>query len=126
MSARVPCFHVCVTCRAGLPLEPGGVPMGALLHEAMAALGGPVELRGVECLATCERGCAATISMPGKWTYLLGGLRPEMAGDLLDYARSFAASKTGTIMPSRRAESLKDMILARFPAYDISYREAAE
>jgi len=126
MSAFVPCFHVCITCRAGLPLEPGGTPMGALLHEAMAVLEGPIDLRGVECLATCERGCAATISMPGKWTYLLGGLRPEMAGDLLDYARSYAGSKTGTIMPSRRADSLKDMILARFPAHDIGYREAAE
>jgi predicted metal-binding protein len=115
-------LHVCTTCRAGLPLADGGVPMGADLYAGIAArlarTDAPVVLRKVECLATCERGCTATISMPGKWTYLLGGLNPAMADDIVDYARSYVVSRTGTIMPSRRADSLKDMILARFPAQD--------
>ncbi len=123
-------LHVCITCRAGLALEPGAAPMGAGLHAVLATLlaetAAPVELRTVECLATCARGCAAVISMPGKWSYLLGGLTPDHAPDLLTYARSYVASTTGTIMPSRRPESLKDMILARFPAHDPSIRQAAE
>jgi predicted metal-binding protein len=132
MTDAVACLHVCTTCRAGLPLPPDGVPMGAELYAVLAGLlaeaGAPVELRSVECLATCERGCTATISMPGKWSYLLGGLTPDVAADLLIYARSYAASKTGTIMPSRRPHSLKDMILARFPAHDIgtNLKQAAE
>lgn len=130
MSVEPPCLHVCITCRAGLPLAPGETPLGAFLHQAMASAiassGADIELRTVECLATCERGCTATISQPGKWTYLLGGLAPSHAGDLLDYAKSFASSRTGTIMPSRRAASLKNMILARFPAHDTPLQQAAE
>ncbi|MDD2876622.1 MAG: DUF1636 domain-containing protein [Acidiphilium sp.] len=130
MTEPVPCLHVCITCRAGLKIEPGVTPMGADLHDALArsleAAPAPLELRTVDCLAACERGCTATISMPGKWSYLLGGLSPDLAPDLLIYARSYGTSKTGTIMPSRRPESLKDMILARFPAQDTSIQQAAE
>ncbi|MCW8307499.1 DUF1636 domain-containing protein [Acidiphilium sp. PA] len=128
MTDAVAHLHVCITCRAGLPLEPGGVPMGADLYAALAACaeGAPVVLRGVECLAMCAHGCSAAISMPGKWSYLLGGLRPAMAGDLMDYARSYVASGSGTIMPSRRAASLRDMIVGRVPAFDAGMGEAAE
>jgi predicted metal-binding protein len=53
--------------------------------------------------------------MPGKWTYVLGNLRPEHAADLLTYARAYAASPTGTVMPSRRPPSLARVVLARVP-----------
>ena len=116
-------LHVCVTCRAGRPLPEDGTPPGAHLFAAIAGLlegseAPPVELRDVACLASCERGCAAAISMPGKWSYLLGGLSIAKAGDLLAYASAYRDSKTGTIMPSRRPASLADMILARFPAQE--------
>lgn len=130
LGAARPCLHVCVTCRAGLPLAPGETPLGVFLHRAMAAAigesGANIELRSVECLATCERGCTATIAQPGKWSYLLGGLTPHHAADLVGYAQSYAASRSGTIMPSRRAASLKDMILARFPAHDLPGARVAE
>lgn len=122
--ATLPRLHVCLTCRAGQELAEGQAPPGKVLHDAVAALlpvdGAPLELRTVVCLASCTRGCAAAISMPGKWTYLLGGLAPGMAADLLTYGAAYAASGNGTLMPSRRPASLRDAILARFPAHDAS------
>jgi predicted metal-binding protein len=111
-----PRLHVCVTCQAGRELADGETPPGRLLHDAVAALGaGDVDLATVECLAACENGCNAAISMPGKWTYLLGHLDPALADDVLTYTRAYAASKTGTVMPSKRPESLRWMILGRVP-----------
>ena len=113
-----PILHVCVTCRAGLPLEPGQTAPGRFMHSAIA--GHPdvsaVELREVSCLSVWDNGCAAAISMPGKWTYLLGRLTPDLATDLLAYARTYASHPTGTVLPSKRAASLARMVMGRLPA----------
>ena len=113
-----PVLHVCTTCRAGRDLAAGELPPGRDMHSAVAAhpAVGAVELREVACLAACHAGCAAAISMPGKWSYLLGRLSPELAGDLLDYARCYAAHPTGTVLPSKRAASLARMVVGRLPA----------
>ncbi len=113
-----PVLHVCVTCRAGKPLVEGETPPGRHMHAALLAhpAAANVELREVACLSVCSDGCAAAISMPGKWTYLLGRLQPELSGDLLDYARIYAAHPTGTVLPSRRAPSLARMVMGRLPA----------
>ena len=118
MSERVPHLHICITCRAGQAIGAGDAPPGQHLHDAVAALvgeAGPVRVQPVSCLASCERGCAAVISAPGKWGYLLGGLHNELATDLLAYAGAYAASKTGTVMPSKRPPSLGSVVLGRFP-----------
>ena len=113
-----PTLHVCVTCRAGLPLAEGQTAPGRFMHDAIAAhpAQGAVELREVSCLSVCDTGCAAAISMPGKWSYLLGRLTPDLAGDLLAYAGLYAAHPTGTVLPSKRAPSLARMIMGRLPA----------
>ena len=113
-----PILHVCTTCRASLPLEPGQTPPGRFMYDAVAehANADRVELREVVCLSSCDHGCAAAISMPGKWTYLLGRLDPSLAGDLLDYAATYAAHPTGTVLPSKRPASLARIILGRMPA----------
>jgi predicted metal-binding protein len=119
-----PTLFVCVTCQAGQILAPGETPQGALLHAALrdrlarapdAADPDGVTLREISCLANCERGCSAAISMPGKWSNLLGHLSPALADDLLAYVRAYAASATGTVMPSRRPASLGALILGRVP-----------
>ena len=129
MSGLRPTLTVCKTCRAGRELAEGEIPPGALLYDALRmkldALqakgdGAPVSLRQVSCLASCERGCAAAISMPGKWTNLLGFLSPALASDLLDYACAYAASSTGTVMPSRRPASLGSLILGRVPHPEVA------
>ena len=114
----VPVLHVCTTCRAGVPLADGQVPPGRVMLDAVAALLGSdpaVDLREVTCLSSCDHGCAAAISAPGKWTYLLGRLDPLLAPDLLAYAAAYAAAKTGTVLPSKRPASLARMVLGRVP-----------
>ncbi len=113
-----PVLHVCTTCRAGHELAPDDPRPGQLMHDALSAHpdADAVELRGVPCLAVCGEGCSAAISMPGKWTYLLGRLTPDMAGDLLAYASTYQAHPTGTVLPSKRAASLARMVVGRVPA----------
>ncbi len=116
----LPTLHVCTTCRAGLPLAEGQAAPGRSMHDAVATHpnASRVVLREVACLSSCDQGCAAAISMPGKWSYLLGRLDPALAGDLLDYAATYAAHATGTVLPSKRAASLARMVLGRLPALE--------
>jgi predicted metal-binding protein len=119
MAEPRPCLHVCTSCRAGKPLAEGETVPGALLHAAIARHiaehPAPFDLHELVCFYACAHGCNAAISMPGKWTYLLGGLTPEQIPDIVDYSAAYAASATGTVMPSRRPASLQSAILARFP-----------
>ena len=112
----MPVLHVCTTCRAGLPLAEGAVAPGTALYEAVrGAAGAEIEVRGVKCLSSCDAGCAAAISMPGKWTYLLGRLDTGLVPDLLTYMAAYAAHPTGTVLPSKRPASLARMVLGRVP-----------
>lgn len=123
----VPVLHVCVTCRAGSPPTDGEATPGRRMYDAVAALldaGAPaVRLREVACLSSCDAGCAAAISAPGKWSYLLGRLDAGLAADVLAYAETYARSKTGTVLPSRRPASLARMVLGRMP--DLAALDAA-
>ena len=123
MTAVLPALHVCVTCRANRPLPDGAVPPGQRVFDAVAAAlarDAAATLHPVACLASCRRGCAAAIAMPGKWTYLLGDLAPDLADDLVSYAAAYGASATGVLMPSRRPASLADVVLARIPAFGLA------
>ncbi len=127
MTESRPTLHICITCRAGeAPVEGRPVP-GRVLHDSVAALldCDAVALRSVVCLGNCLQGCSAAVTQPGKWSYLLGHLRPDQAGDLLDYARAFAASETGTVWRSGRAASLRDAIVARIPGHGFVQKETS-
>ena len=123
-----PTLHVCITCRAGQTLTDSDIRLGQYMLDAVAARLDPdapaVVLREVVCLSTCDHGCSAAISAPGKWTYLLGRLEPGMAADLLAYAETYARSPTGTVLPSRRPASLARVVLARMP--DLAEARAAQ
>ena len=108
-----PTLHVCVTCRAGTDEEPG-----QRLHDALAARATHAIIRPVTCLASCDHGCAATISQPGKWTYLLGRLTPDLVDDLDAYAGVYAQTRTGAVLPSRRPASLNRVVLGRVPSME--------
>ena len=114
-----PRLAVCLTCRAGQEIGDDAPRPGRLLFEALSARCGDddpaADLLGVECLSLCDHGCSAAISVAGKWSYLLGGLDPAMADDLLTYARAYAVSKTGLVLPSKRPASLANMIMGRMP-----------
>jgi predicted metal-binding protein len=105
-----PCLHVCITCKSG---------DGQRLFDAVSGLldqDTPVTIRPVVCLSGCSQGCTAAIAAPGKWTYMLAGLNPSLAQDLLDYAAAYGESPTGMVLRAARAESLRDAIHARIPA----------
>ena len=111
---------VCTTCRAGRTLAEDETPPGMLLYDALAGLIGagdaaPVTLEEVACLACCERGCACAIAMPGKWTYLIGGISPDQAADVLAYGAAYVASRAGAVLPSRRPAALANAVVARMP-----------
>lgn len=116
-----PRLIICVTCRAGQEVAEDEPTQGARLHAELERLIAPsratasLELREVACLANCERGCSGAITMPGKWTYLLGFLSPDHAADLLIYGAAYAASRNGTVLPSRRPASLRQAIVGRVP-----------
>lgn len=126
-------LHICTTCNHLGQAEdpPGETVAGAQLCDAVS---GQIETRGlnetlrvnpVVCMANCEQGCSVAVSSPGRWTYLAGYLTPDLAGDLVDYALVYGASKTGVVMPSKRAESLRHVIVARVPAHPDSSPEKA-
>ena len=122
-----PTLHICTTCRAGQTLAETDARPGQIMHDAVTTLLDPaapaVRVQEVVCLSSCDHGCAAAISMPGKWTYLLGRLEPGMAADLLAYAATYAQHPTGTVLPSRRPASLARVVLGRMP--DLTARDRA-
>jgi predicted metal-binding protein len=120
-------LHICTTCRAGLPLAEGETAPGQhLFNTVMSHATGALKVLPVKCLSSCDHGCAAAISAPGKWTYLLGGLTPALVPDLLAYAATYAQHPTGTVLPSKRPASLAKMILGRVPDLAPALAEAAE
>lgn len=124
--ATTVCLYICQTCtgdaaegaRTAAEIDAAGDPRpGALLLEAVtaAAVGTDLSVQGVKCLSNCETGCSAALVQPGKWGYLLGRLTPDHAADLVAYARAYAEKPTGTVMPSKRPDSLRDVIQGRVP-----------
>ncbi len=134
MTDRRPVLHICLTCKpAGEePAAPDETAAGARLHEAVVErlrardLEQAVRVNPVTCMANCEQGCSLAVSTPGKWTYLAGYLSAGLADDVIDYALVYAASKTGVVMPSKRAPSLRDVIVARVPAHPDDLPEPRE
>ncbi len=122
---RRPVLHICLTCRpAGLaPNAPDDPAAGSRFHDAVRRrlnardLESSIRVNPVTCMANCEQGCSAALSAPGKWAYVAGYLSPDLADDVIDYALVYAASQTGVVMPSKRAPSLRDAIVARVPAH---------
>ena len=112
-------IYVCVTCRAGLPLDLVPIP-GAVLADATAraAAGTGIAVRRVRCLANCNRGLSAAVRRDGAWTYVFGYLDAATgAGALIEGARLFAHSPDG-LMPWRgRPAALKRGLVARTPPF---------
>ena len=130
-----PILNICSTCNhLGQATEqaPGEPAAGAMLCDAVSKkisdrdLDAALRVNPVVCMANCEQGCSVALSAAGKWTYLAGYLTPDLADDLIDYALVYGSSKTGVVMPSKRAESLRNVIVARVPAHPDQLPEKAE
>jgi predicted metal-binding protein len=130
-----PTLYVCMSCcRQGTTLATQGIPVdGRRLFDVVKALlaemgeAAPARALPTLCFANCERGCSVAIGAPGKWSYLLGGLGPEHAADLLTYAVAYAKAKAGVVLPSGRPVSLQQAVIARFPGHlDAAYLDAMQ
>ena len=109
-------LHVCMTCKAGLPLEEGATAPGALLHAALAAQGADgVRIVPVECLSACSQGCAVALSSPGTWSSVYGRLTQADAADVLAGASAYAATADGIVPWRSRPVIFRKQSLARIP-----------
>ncbi|RXF74001.1 DUF1636 domain-containing protein [Hansschlegelia zhihuaiae] len=111
---------ICRTCRPeGGPseAEPPGAALGRAAAEAARRLGpeAGVEVRAIPCLSACGRACSASVSAPEKFSYVIGGLAPEDAGDLVAFARAHAESADGVPPWRARPEKVRKNTVARVP-----------
>jgi len=123
-------LFVCITCRAEVG---GNAPddqprAGARLFAAIEAV--PSELRPaltvvpVECLSNCNRACTVAVTAPGKWTYVLGALDPEVhAHDVLAFARLHQQHEAGLPPWRERPEYIRKNTVARVPALAVPRTE---
>jgi predicted metal-binding protein len=120
-------LHVCITCRAGQPLEDGETTPGARLHAAILRAGTPtdVDVVAVECLSACSQGCSVALSAPGRWSYVYGRLSEVNAQDIVAGAAAYAATADGIVPWRTRPEIFRKQSLARLPPIAV-LPEAAE
>jgi predicted metal-binding protein len=116
-------LFVCMTCKAGEPLEEGQAAPGALLHAGLSAEDMPegVRLRGVECLSACTNGCSIALSAPGCWTYVYGRLSAADIPDILSGAAAYAASPDGIVPWRARPVIFRKQSLARIPPLEATH-----
>ena len=103
---------VCVTCKS----EEG--QLGAALFAALSErpLDAKLALRAVECFAVCKRPCTVALASPGKWTYVVGDLKPHAhIDDILAAARRYAASPDGVVPWRERPVSFRKGVISRIP-----------
>lgn len=130
-SATSVTLHVCTTCRAeGRPSDddarPGRALLAALEARLAAAPRPGLAVEAVECLSVCKRPCTVSLSSPGRWTYVYGGLDPATAAEaLIDGVVRYAATPDGIVPWRERPEILKRGVVARIPPA-LAYQEAAE
>lgn len=110
---------VCRTCkREGA--RPDDEPLGAALGRAAAAAlrranVTSVEIKAIACLSACGRACTASVAAPGKFSYVIGGLLPEDAEDLVAFARGHAEAPDGVPPWRARPEKIRKNTVARVP-----------
>lgn len=124
-------LFVCVTCRAQ-SAEPSSNEQpraGARLLEAIHAVA--VEQRDisvvpVECLSNCNRSCTVAVTAPGKWTYIVGALDPDLhADDVLAFARLHQVHEAGLPPWRERPEHIRKNTIARVPPLPLRSSEEA-
>lgn len=109
-------LHVCITCKAGLPVDDGALPPGALLHAALVARAtDDVRIVPVECLSACNEGCAVALSGPGKWSYVYGRMSHADAAAILAGAAAYAEAADGIVPWRARPVIFRKQSLARIP-----------
>ena len=108
-------LFVCITCRREAD-PPAEVRPGARLYAALKQHASDLEVVPVECLSNCTRSCTAAVAAPGKWTYVVGHLDPELnVQDIASFARLHGASSDGLTVWRERPEHVRKNTIARVP-----------
>ena len=120
MTARL---HICMTCKAGLPVPEGEPCQGAQLYAAIAALPVPdgVEIVAVDCLSACNTGASIALSAPGRWSYVYGRMTPDNAADILLGAAAYARTHDGLVPWRERPVIFRKQSLARIPPLEAAH-----
>ncbi len=113
-------LHVCITCRAGLPLVEGEPCAGARVHEALASLPAPegVIVKPVECLSACKNGASIALTGPGRWSYIYGPVSEADAQVILEGAAAYAGTEDGIVPWRERPVLFRKNVIARLPALE--------
>ncbi len=110
---------VCTTCRAGKPDDGDSERPGRRLYSALDAADLPqdVELRAVECLSACSRGCSLVVAGgAARWTYIYGDMDPDAhVPQILDGIAAYAATTDGLVPWRQRPEVFRKQSIARIP-----------
>ena len=114
---------VCSTCKIADEVSQDDVPRsGQKLYEALAAasangqLAG-LEVKSVECLSNCKRGCTIVLTGGERWTYVYGDLDPQLSlPDVLDGAVRYAQTSDGIVPWRERPHIFRKNCIARIPA----------
>ncbi|GLH79365.1 metal-binding protein [Bradyrhizobium sp. SSBR45G] len=116
-------LFVCVTCRAQTAAGPSdeqpraGTRLLAAIEAAPSELRAGLTIAPAECLSNCNRACSVAVTAPGKWTYVLGALDPDLhAQDVLAFARLHQKHEAGLPAWRERPEYIRKNTVARVPA----------
>ena len=104
---------VCATCRAPSGAAGGGAALLAALRAAAGT--GDVAVETMACLWTCGQGASVQLRAPGKIGYVMGGFDASAAGDLLAFARVYAASADGEVAFAAWPPGVLGHFIARVP-----------
>ncbi|WP_224380127.1 DUF1636 family protein [Roseovarius carneus] len=102
---------VCSTCEGA-----EGPAFADALRAALAEAGLGVQVRDWPCMNACARPVSLAFRAPQKATYLFGDVTLEDAGDVVAFAKLYAASPDGWIDDARAIGRLRHCLIGRVPA----------
>lgn len=115
---------VCVTCRRGQEGNTGARCPGAHLLENISAAGPleGLEIKPVECLSNCTRGCTIALRGAGRWTYVYGNLNEVSHVEMIrEGAARYRDTEDGLVPWRERPEHFRKNCIARIPPLEVSY-----
>ncbi|OKH20898.1 hypothetical protein NIES593_17390 [Hydrococcus rivularis NIES-593] len=80
-----------------------------------------LEIKPVECLWACDRGCVVSVASQDKPTYLFVNLLPEDSpAALLEFLQLYIKSRKGSVAWTKVPERLQSAIFAQIPPVTVA------
>ncbi len=108
---------ICIKCRRGLAVEDGEERPGEKLHAALQSrVPNGVELKAVECLSNCSRGCSIVLRGPERWSFVYGDLHEDTGAEIvIEGATKYRDAPDGLVPWRERPEHFRKHCIARIP-----------